>query len=321
MNDYTIREAETGDASLVSYFYFKLFEKQFQFLPNVEQYFLHAAAEIFDDPEGSRLWVLEVNGTIEGSICVVKKSETEAQLRLFGMEPGLQGKGAGKALMQAAMAFCEEKHYNHIHLWTIDICKAARHLYAKFGFHLTDIKPNTTWAEYPMTEELWVADMKKEEVNIIPAYDRVDEFKALVVEYTDDILKQGEDVKECLKNQHLAQELEGIEKKYAMPMGRMYLALLDEEVVGCLALVPNDDGYCEMKRLYVLPSCRGKHISQSLVEQVIDDAKAIGYKAIRLDTFPFMANAIHLYEKYGFRFVERYNDNPAPSAIFMQLDL
>ena len=42
---------------------------------------------------------------------------------------------------------------------------------------------------------------------------------------------------------------------------------------------------------------------------------------MRLDTFPFMEDAIRLYDSYGFRFIDRYNDNPAESAIFMQLDL
>ena len=62
-------------------------------------------------------------------------------------------------------------------------------------------------------------------------------------------------------------------------------------------------------------------ISKALVETVIKDAKEIGYKHMRLDTFPFMASAIKLYEKYGFHYIERYNDNPAETAIFMQLDL
>lgn len=42
---------------------------------------------------------------------------------------------------------------------------------------------------------------------------------------------------------------------------------------------------------------------------------------MRLDTFPFMAAAIKLYEKYGFYRIDRYNDNPAKTAIFMQLNL
>ncbi len=155
MSDFVIREAKTGEPSLVSYFYFKLFEKQFDFLPNVEQYFLYAAAEVFDDPDGNKVWVLEKDGIIKGSISVVKRENHEAQLRLFGTEPSLQGKGAGKALMQMAMNFCKEKEYRHIMLWTIDICQAARHLYHKFGFKLTDTKLNTTWANYSMVEELW----------------------------------------------------------------------------------------------------------------------------------------------------------------------
>ena len=62
-------------------------------------------------------------------------------------------------------------------------------------------------------------------------------------------------------------------------------------------------------------------ISKALVEIIIKDAKKIGYKHMRLDTFPFMSSAIKLYEKYGFYYIDRYNDNPAETAIFMQLDL
>ncbi len=321
MADYIIREAKTGDASLVSYFYFKLFETQFDFLPNVEQYFLHAASEIFDDPEGSRLWVLEENGRIRGSICIVKKSDQEAQLRLFGTDLSLQGKGAGTALMRTAMNFCKERQYSHVCLWTIDICKAARHLYSRFGFRLTDTKPNTTWAAYPMMEELWEADIQADDLQILPAYDRVKEFEGLIKEYTDSILQQGKDVKDCLQNQHLSDELDDVLKKYAMPKGRMYVAVLGGHAAGCVALAPNENGFCEMKRLYVRPEYRGHHISRLLIERILDDAREIGYKAIRLDTFPFMQSAIHMYKQYGFRFVDRYNDNPAETAIFMQLDL
>lgn len=101
------------------------------------------------------MWVAEEDGIIKGSICIVKKSDIEAQLRLFGIAPPLQGKGAGTQLMQAAMDYCKEKGYSHIILWTIDICKAALHLYEKFGFRFTESKQNTTWANYPMTEEKW----------------------------------------------------------------------------------------------------------------------------------------------------------------------
>lgn len=150
-----IREAMPGEPSLVVHFYFKLFETQFDFLPNTEYYFLHAMGEYFENQENSLLLVAEEDGKIVGSVCIVGHGNHEAQLRLFGTDPSLQGKGAGKQLMEKAMAFCHEKGYTHVILWTIDICKAALHLYEKFGFVHTQDKPNDTWANYHMTEELW----------------------------------------------------------------------------------------------------------------------------------------------------------------------
>lgn len=156
-----IRTYKPGEPSLVVHFYYKLFEQQFDFLPNVENYFLHAMTELFDHPDRNELWIAEENGKIVGSVCIVGKDDGSAQLRLFGTDPSLQGKGVGKMLMQKAMDFCKEKNYSHVVLWTIDICKAARHLYGNFGFHLTDTKLNTTWADYEMTEEKWEYDEKQ----------------------------------------------------------------------------------------------------------------------------------------------------------------
>lgn len=155
MKDFIIREAKPGEPSLVVSFYFKLFEQQFAFLPVVEQYFLHAMAELYDQPAQNRLWIAEEDGQIKGSICVVKREDHEAQLRIFGIDPSMQGKGVGKALLQKAMDYCAEQGFTHIVLWTIDICETALHLYEKAGFQMTDTKRNTTWANYEMTEEKW----------------------------------------------------------------------------------------------------------------------------------------------------------------------
>lgn len=158
-------------------------------------------------------------------------------------------------------------------------------------------------------------------MNIVLAYDREKEISELVTEYTDTILQQGEDVKKCLSSQNLDEELKDMKNKYALPYGRMYIAIVNDEAVGCVALTKNDSEYCEIKRLYVRPKFRGQGISKALMEQVIFDAREIGYKYMRLDTFPFMSSAIKLYKKYGFKYIERYNDNPAKTAIFMQMDL
>lgn len=151
----SIREIRPGEASLAAHFYYKIFEQQFDFLPSTEQYFLHIVTEYFDDLENNRIWVADYDGEIKGTIAIDRRGDHDAQLRLFGTDSSMQGTGLGKKLLQTTLDYCEEKCYDHISLWTIDICEAALHLYEKFGFRMTDTKPNDTWANYHMTEEFW----------------------------------------------------------------------------------------------------------------------------------------------------------------------
>jgi len=159
------------------------------------------------------------------------------------------------------------------------------------------------------------------EVRIELAYDRPQEVIRLFSEYTDNIISKDTEVAKCLDSQHYDDEVRDLDVKYGLPNGRLYLAYLDSDIVGCVALRQLDDCYCEMKRLYVRPGYRGKQIGNALIGQIIADARQIGYKHMRLDTFPFMDLAIQMYYRYGFYKIERYNDNPASTAVFMQLDM
>jgi ribosomal protein S18 acetylase RimI-like enzyme len=158
-------------------------------------------------------------------------------------------------------------------------------------------------------------------VEIIPAEEHIDEFIALVKEYTDMISAQEESVAGTLSYQRLDEELADVGKKYSRPSGRMYLPMAEGKPAGCIALAGNNDDYCEMKRLYIRPAYRGRGFSRLLCERVIEDAKSIGYSYMRLETFPFMKSALRLYEKLGFEYIGKYNDNPAEDAFFMQLSL
>ncbi|MFP5528224.1 GNAT family N-acetyltransferase [Peptococcus simiae] len=158
-------------------------------------------------------------------------------------------------------------------------------------------------------------------VSIKLAYKDKDDLLQLFKEYTAGILAQGEEVAACLASQHYDDEINALEDKYGLPAGRLYLARVDGQAAGCIALRKMDDDYCEMKRLYVRSGHRGRQIGRQLVDRVISDAKGIGYKHMRLDTFPFMDAALGLYKQYGFYEIDRYYDNPAATAIFMQLDL
>ena len=158
-------------------------------------------------------------------------------------------------------------------------------------------------------------------VEIKQAYKSIEKIKELFKEYTDMLVKEDEDFAEYLKLQDYDSELENLDIKYGLPKGRLYLATVEGEVAGCIALKYIDEKTCELKRLYVKPECRGNKIADALVDQIIDDAKKIGYKKIQLDTLPFLKSAIHLYERYGFYEILPYNNSPMKKSLYYRLDL
>lgn len=119
------------------------------------------------------------------------------------------------------------------------------------------------------------------------------------------------------------EELRTLSDKYAPPRGRLLLALWEQEPAGIGALRPLDEnGVCEMKRLYVRPKFRGHAIGRAVAEKLIQDSCAIGYKLMRLDTIPGkMDRAIALYRMLGFREIEPYYRTPVEGTLFMELTL
>lgn len=158
-------------------------------------------------------------------------------------------------------------------------------------------------------------------LELIPAYDRPEEILSLFTEYTHMLVSHDPSFQIYLDIQHYEDEIRNLEAKYGQPDGRLYLALWEGEAAGCIALRKLDDGCCEMKRLYVRPAFRGYKIGDALVDRVIQDAKAIGYRHMLLDTLPFLEGAIHMYRKRGFYEIPCYNDSPVETTIFMQYDL
>ena len=130
-------------------------------------------------------------------------------------------------------------------------------------------------------------------------------------------------------------ELATLPGAYAPPTGRLLLAGAPGEAFGCIALRPlastgnaccggsteGVSGVGEVTRRYVRPDNRGGGWGRKLAQAIIDDARAIGYRELKLDTLDWMADARRLYEKLGFRECEKYYDNPHPGVIYMALAL
>ena len=158
-------------------------------------------------------------------------------------------------------------------------------------------------------------------IRIHSAFGYPKEIALLFSEYTDLLRKGDPGFQKYLDLQGYEEEVKHLEIKYGPPFGRLYLAWQEEAPAGCIGLRKMDDKRCEMKRLYVRPACRGCRLGSLLVEKILEDARAIGYRHVLLDTLPFLKSAIHMYQRYGFYEIPKYNDSPMNTSIYMKLDL
>lgn len=110
--------------------------------------------------------------------------------------------------------------------------------------------------------------------------------------------------------------------QYGPPDGCLLLARQDGRSAGCVALRRFDDDTCEMKRLHVRPAYRGRGIGKALAAEIIDEARRLGYRKMRLDSIADrMKEAVSLYRSLGFREISPYGDHPEGCTLFMELDL
>lgn len=149
---------------------------------------------------------------------------------------------------------------------------------------------------------------------IKPAYDRLDEVRTLFREYHKML---GID----LGFQNFDEELATLPGKYLPPDGRLYVIYLEDKLAGCIALRRYDATRCEMKRLFVRPQFRGLRLGRILAERIIEDAKAIGYQAMVLDTLKTLESAVTMYRRMGFEEIAPYYDNPLKDVLYFQLTL
>ena len=91
--------------------------------------------------------------------------------------------------------------------------------------------------------------------------------------------------------------------------GCFMIARLDGEAIGCGALVAQDGGTGEIKRMWIAPQARGLGLSSRLLRALEEQARSLGMARVRLDTNRTLTEAQSLYRKAGYREIARYNDN------------
>lgn len=118
------------------------------------------------------------------------------------------------------------------------------------------------------------------------------------------------------------EELATLPGKYAPAQkGALLLGFAGDAAVGVVGLRGLEPGIAEMKRLYIAPEGRGRNLGRGLADAVIAEARKLGYRAIRLDTFPSMVAANRIYDALNFQDIPAYYENPLPGARYRELKL
>jgi putative acetyltransferase len=123
--------------------------------------------------------------------------------------------------------------------------------------------------------------------------------------------------------QDFAHEVAGLPGPYAAPGGVLLVARISGKAAGCVGVRRFEDDICEMKRQFVRHSFRGVGLGRRLALASLDHARALGYRRMRLDTLPWMRQAMALYQSLGFLEIPPYRFNPVAGAVYFekQLDL
>jgi ribosomal protein S18 acetylase RimI-like enzyme len=103
---------------------------------------------------------------------------------------------------------------------------------------------------------------------------------------------------------------------FSPPAGRLFVAVVDGAPAGTAGLKRLDDDTGELKRLFVRPTGRGSGVGRRLLRAAEAAAIEIGYSTVRLDTRTELVEAARLYERTGYRRIDRYNDNPTANAFW-----
>ncbi len=159
MSEALIRESiEPGDTGSIILMHGELYAREYGFDHTFEAYVAVPLSEFVlrNDPR-EKIWIVEDEGKVAGSIAICKGSETEAQLRWFIIHPSIRGKGLGRILLSLAIGFAETSGFQSLFLWTVEHLESAKHLYLDAGFTLAEEKSQHIWG-VDLTEQKYIMD-------------------------------------------------------------------------------------------------------------------------------------------------------------------
>lgn len=151
-----LRDPGPGDLGWVVQQHGEIYASEYAFTSEFEALVAEIAAKFLRsfDARWEKGWIAEVDGERAGSVFVVRKSATVAQLRLLILTPRSRGHGLGGRLVDECIAFARAKGYRKLALWTNGHLEAARAIYQSRGFRLTHTEPYPAHGQ-DLVSETW----------------------------------------------------------------------------------------------------------------------------------------------------------------------
>ena len=94
---------------------------------------------------GGAVWLLERGGRVAGSMALTVEGQGVGQVRWVVFEPSLRGKGLGRGLLDALLAFARSAGMSMLRLDTFSALEAAGHLYRQAGFRVVWERERDDW--------------------------------------------------------------------------------------------------------------------------------------------------------------------------------
>jgi putative acetyltransferase len=94
---------------------------------------------------------------------------------------------------------------------------------------------------------------------------------------------------------------------FKTPRSTYFVATINNEIVGGSGVYPTPDlpeGCCELVKIYLSPTARGKGIGKGLMQKCFTKAKELGYTNMYLETMPELSTAVGMYEQMDFTYLK-----------------
>jgi GNAT superfamily N-acetyltransferase len=139
-------EFKPGDVGRLVELHGLLYSQEYGFDHTFEAYVAKPLAEfVLHQTDRERIWLVDADGILMGSLAIVNHGEQEAQLRWYLLHPILRGRGLGTRLIEESIAFCRESGYKKVFLWTVSSLLAAAQVYRHAGFRVTEEHTHEIW--------------------------------------------------------------------------------------------------------------------------------------------------------------------------------